>query len=116
MYHVRPSHQTAGEEIVLIRRQGLLNAVRSHHDGPGKMRELLMLVLPRRTIMPVKVSIFLKAGITMGREHFTVSIDVDSFALALLQDGLEILEVVTRYENSLPLLCTERDFGRRRVS
>ena len=35
----------------------------------------------------------------MGREHFTMSIDVDSFSLCLFKQKLQILQIMTGYYN-----------------
>src|SRR5208337_2906746 len=116
MDHVGPANEAAGKEVLLVGCQRLLDTVRGHHDGSGEVRKLLMLVLPGSTVMPVKVLIFLQAGISMGRKHFSMSVDIDTLAFTLLQYHLEVLQIVAGDKEGLPLLRAQRNFGRHRMS
>ena len=40
----------------------------------------------------------------MGRQHFAMGVDVDAFALGLLQQQLQVVEVVACDDDERPLL------------
>ena len=70
---------------------GPLDAVGGHEDGPGKLGELLALVLPGGSVVAVEMLVFLQFGITVGGQHLAVGVHIDALALALLENTLQIL-------------------------
>jgi len=66
--------------------------------------------------MAVEMSIGFEFRIAVGRQHLTVGVDVDPFALGLLEEFLEVLEIVARDQDGLALPVSERHLGRHRVS
>ena len=45
----------------------------------------------------------------MGRQHFTVGVDVDAFTLGLLQQQLQVVEIMAGDDDERPLLHRQRD-------
>ncbi len=84
--------------------------------GAGESGEFLGLILPRAAIVAHEVFVFLELGIAVGREHLAVGVNVDPFALGLLQEFLEILQIVTRYRDCLALDRLDAHAGRDRVA
>ena len=48
----------------------------------------------------------------MGREHFTVGVDVDPFSLGLLQQKLKVLQIMTGHNNKRPFFYGKGHSGR----
>lgn len=65
--------------------------------GAGDVLEFSLLALPCGAEIARKVRKFVKSRIAVCREHLAVRVDVDSFALRLLQQLMQVLEVVSRY-------------------
>ncbi len=103
----RPAHEPGGEDVVQVACGRLLDAVGGHEDGPGEGGELLELVLPSRAIVTKEVLVRLQLGVAVAGQHLTVGVDVDAFALGLLQQGLQVLQVVAGDEDALALAVAE---------
>ena len=48
----------------------------------------------------------------MGREHFTMSIDVDSFSFCLFKQKLQVFQIMSGYDNKRTLFYCECNIGR----
>ncbi len=102
----RPPDQSGGEYVVFITIYRSLDAVGGHQYGAWELPELPLLILPGGPIVTVEVPVLLQLGISMGGQHLTVCVDINSLALSLLQYLLQVDEVVTRDQNGLTLLMT----------
>ena len=107
MGYARPAHQATGINIAKIRIFGLLDTVGGHYDGTWKGGELFGLILPGCAVMTVEMAVFLKLRIAMTRQHFPVGVNIDAFALGLLEQQFQIFQVVARNENCFPGLRAE---------
>ncbi|GBE03991.1 hypothetical protein BMS3Abin09_00915 [bacterium BMS3Abin09] len=104
-----PADESACKDIVFIRVERFLETVRCHHDRSRKCRKLFVLVLPCRSVVPVKMWILFQFRIRVCREHLSVCVYVDVFAFCLFEDGLKVLEVMSGYEDGLALFSAEGD-------
>ena len=112
----RPAHGAARKDIVLICLLHAHQAVSGEQDRAGELREFLHLVLPCSPEVAVEMGVLLQFGITVGGEHLAVGIDVDAFALALLEHLFEVIQVVAGDEDRMAFLRAERHARRHRVS
>jgi len=60
------------------------NAVGGHEDGSIERLKIFILMPPGTTIIPLEMRIFFKGGVIIGRQHFTMSIDIHSGPFGLL--------------------------------
>ena len=109
--HAGPAHETGREDVLLVGRLGALDAVGGHENCAGELGELLGLVLPGRAVVAGEVAVFLESRVAVGGEHLAVGVDVDSLALGLLEQRLEVLQVVAGDQDGLALLCAEGHGG-----
>ena len=58
-------------------------AVRREEESCGNVGKFLLLILPSRTEIALKMFVFFQFGIAVSRQHFTVCINVDAFAFRL---------------------------------
>lgn len=58
-------------------------------------------MLPGTSVVTLQVREFLELRVTVGREQFAVSEDVDSLSFGLLQDVVKIVDVVTGNKDGL---------------
>ena len=65
MGDMRPTDQTGGEDIGLVRVFWFLDAVGGKEDGPWKLRHLLLLVLPGGAEVAVEMAVLLQLWIAM---------------------------------------------------
>ena len=72
-----------GEDVSCVAFHGALDAVSGHQYGAWELCEFFLLVLPCGTVVAVEVRVLFESGVAVGWEHFTVSVDVDAFALGL---------------------------------
>ncbi len=91
-----------GKYPVSIACAGRHQAVGGEQDWRGKVRKFFLLVLPCRAEVAFEMRIFFQFRIPVGRQHFTVGVDVDAFAVGLLQQQLQIVEVVTGNHDERP--------------
>lgn len=63
--------------------------------------------------MTLQVAVVSEGRVTVGRQHLSVSVDVDSGSLGLLEKLFEILHVMTRDENGLAGSGSDGNDGRR---
>jgi len=61
--------------------------------------------------MTVKVIILLQPGITMGRKHLPMAVNIDPFSLGLLEQFFQVLQIVPGYQDRLTLLVAKRYLG-----
>ncbi len=112
----RPSHESGGEDVVLVGLRGFLDAVGRHEDGAREGGKFLFLVLPGRPVMAVEMGMLLQPRITVSGEHLSMGVDVDSLSGGLLQEFIQILEIVSGNEDGLPFLCPQGNDGGNGVS
>ena len=79
-------------------------ARRELEEETGDSIKLLLLILPCSTKISNEMGIFFQPLITVGRQHFSVSINIDSRTLGLPEQHFQIFQVVTGYndERSFP--------------
>ena len=94
MGHFRIGYQ--GGRVYTIRVAGLWRhqAVGGEENRRGQICKFFLLILPCGAEITLQVSVFLKLGITVCRQHLPMGVDVDAFALGLLQEQLQIVEIV----------------------
>ena len=114
--HFRVGYHRRGEHAVGVACFRRHQAVGSKQHRRGDVGKLLLLVLPRRAEVALEVWVFFKLRIAVGGQHFAVGVDVDAFALGLLQQQLQIVEIVAGDDDERPLLHRQRDGGRRGFS
>ena len=106
-YHRRGEHAVG---VACFRRH---QAVGGKQHRRGDVGKLLLLVLPRRAEVALEMGVLFQLRIAVGRQHFTVGVDVDAFTLGLLQQQFQIVEIVAGDDDERPLLHRQRDGGRR---
>ena len=94
-----PSHQSGGENVILVGFFRFLDAVGGHENGAGKRIEFAFLVLPGRAVMTVKMRIFFQFRIPVARQHFPVGIDIDALARGLPEQCIQILQIVAGHQD-----------------
>ena len=106
----------AGEDSAYIRILRDRDAVGGDQNGAAEFIEFFSLVLPSRAVVAYKMLEPSQLRIAVGREHFTVGIDVDAFAFGLLEQLVEIEQVVTGNDDSWPCLCARGNGCRCRIA
>ena len=86
----RPGDQTRGENPILLRILGLLDAIGRHQDCTGELVEFLSLILPGSTVVTNEVLELLQARIRQTGKHLAVSIDIDTLSLGLFEQFAEV--------------------------
>ncbi len=116
MSHAGPCSATPGEETVLVRFGRFLNAVGVEDDRTGELGQFLGLILPGPAKVACQVSVLLQARIAVGGQHLAMGIDVNAFALGLLEQFFEHFQVVTRDQDSFAGLGAGINRGRHRMA
>ena len=111
-----PAGRAAREDVVLISVARFLDAVGRHQYGSGKFRELFGLILPGGSVVTIEMGVFFQTRIAVGRQHFTVGVDIDALALRLLEQFLQIFQVMAGDEDGLALFNPQGYACGRRVS
>ena len=106
-YHRRGEHAVG---VACFRRHQAVGGKQHRCRDVGKFS---LLILPRRTEVALEMGIFFQFRIAVGGQHFAVGVDVDTFALGLLQQQLQIVEVVAGDDDERPLLHRQRNGDRR---
>ena len=112
MGHTGISHNFSGKHTVSIAFLWRHQAVGGKQDRRRQIREFLLLILPCGTEVALQVRILLQFRVGVGRQHLTVSIDIDPLALGLLQQQLQIVQIVAGDHNEGPLLHSQGNFNR----
>jgi len=73
-----------GENVSFVAFDWALDAVGCHQDCAWKLCEFCLLMLPCRSVMSVKVAIFLESWVAMSCEHFAVCVNGYAFFFGLL--------------------------------
>ena len=94
MSHAGEGDDLGGEHPVSVAGLGRHQAVGGEQNGRGQICKFLLLILPGGAEIALEMGIFLKSRIGMGRQHLAMGIDVDAFALGLLQKQLTVLQVM----------------------
>ena len=114
MDDARIGHQGGGKYPVRVRGFGRHQAVGGKQHRCRDVGKFSLLILPRRAEIALEMGIFFQFRIAVGRQHFAMGVDVDAFALGLLQQQLQVVEVVACDDDERSLLHRQRDSGRRR--
>ena len=101
-----------GEHAVCVAPSRRHQAVGGKQHRRGKRRKFLLLVLPRRAEIALEMGILFQFRVAVGGEHFTVGVDVDTLALGLLQQQLQVVEVMAGDDDERPLLHGQRNGDR----
>ena len=112
MYNFRVRNDLCSKNTVLIAVFRWHQAVGGEQDRSRKISEFLLLVLPCGTEVALKMGIFTKLGISMGRKHLTVSVDIDSFVLRLFKQLLQIVKVMAGDNDERPFFNHQRNCDR----
>ena len=80
-------------------------------NGAVEGSELFALLPPSIAVVADKVLVFLERGIVVCGQHLAVRVDVDAFALGLLEEHLEVFEIVAADEDTGTLTGVDRHFG-----
>ena len=112
----RPTDQTGCEDSILVVVQRLLNAVGRHHDGTVEFGELLLLVVPGRSVVSRKVGVLLEGWIGMGGEHLSMGVYLDPCPLCLFQNLFEIQQVVAAHQDGRSFVGPCKDLRDLRVA
>ena len=75
----------SGENAVSIVGFRRHQAVGGEQEGRRDILEFLLLVLPGCAEIALELRILLQFGITVGRQHFAVGVDVDALAFGLFE-------------------------------
>ena len=104
IFYTFPSNNISTVDTILIRFAWTHETVGCHQNTAGDSIKLLLLILPCSTKISNEMGIFFQPLITVGRQHFSVSINIDSRTLGLLEQHFQIFQVVTGYndERSFP--------------
>ncbi len=113
----------SGNTCDSAREQSVFVAVlRNHHavcryqNRSAELIELLFLVLPGRAVIAHKVLELSQLRIAVSGQHLTVSVNVDSLAIGLLEQLVKIEQIMAGYYDSGARLCAARDGCRRRIA
>ena len=60
--------------------------------------------------MTIEMGILLQVRVTMGWQHFTMGINVDSFSFGLLQKLLQILKIMSRHKDCLSFFGAQTNY------
>ena len=75
-----------------------------------------LLILPACAEIAFELWIGFELWITMGREHFAVSIDVHTLSLCLLKKKLHVMEIMTAHNDKRTFFYGKGNFRRHRVA
>ena len=102
MLPTRESRAVGGEHAVFVG-----GAAGWRHDAVGSEQnrtvegfKLLALLPPSIAVVALQVGVLFKFGIVVCREHLAVGIDVDARVLALLQQLLDVVQIVSADEDT----------------
>ena len=84
------SNFSGGEDAIRIGCLRRHQAVGGEENRCREGSKFFLLILPCGSEVSFQMRIFFQFRITMGREHFTVCIDVNSFSVCLLKQQLQI--------------------------
>ena len=112
----READATRGPDSVLIAVLRRNQAVRGHENRAVEGLELFLLLPPSVAVVARKVRVLLEERIVVCREHLGVRVDIDTGALGLVKQHLEILQVVTRNQDARVLADADVDLGDLRVA
>ena len=110
--HFGVRHHRRGEHPVGIACFGRHQTVGGEQHRCGKFRKLLLLVLPRRAEIALEMGILFQFRIAVSGEHFAMGVDVDAFALSLLQQQLQVVEVMAGDDDERSLFHGQRNGNR----
>ena len=87
--------------VALTRRH---DAVGGEKNGCGEIGKLLLLILPRRAEVAGEMGVFVQTRIAVRGQHLAVRIDVDGLSSGLLEELMQVLKVVTGYDDERSFL------------
>ena len=116
MAQARIGHGFGGEYPVCIAFLYGHQAVGSEKDGRGQVGKLFLLVLPSGAEVALEMRKPAQFRVAVGREHLAVGVYVDAFALGLLQQQFQIVQVVARDHDERPFFHLQGNFCRGRSS
>ena len=91
-----------GENPVCVTGFGRHQAIGGKENGCRKFGKLFLLILPGCAEIAFKVCIFFQFRVCVGRQHFPVGVDVDTFTLRLFKEKFEVTKIVARNNDEGP--------------
>ena len=114
MYNFRVRYDFRGKHPISIAGFRRHQTVCCKKNRRREICKFFLLVLPRRTKVAFEMAVFFEFRIGVCRQHLTVSIDIDSLILRLLQKLLQIIEVVPGNDDEGSFFNCQRHLGRHR--
>ena len=112
MRHFGIGYHLCGEYAVGIACLRRHQAVGGKQHRRRQLCKFLLLILPCCAEVALEMRIFFQFGIAMCRQHFAMGINIDTPALGLLQQQLEIMQIVTGNHNKRSLFHSQRNGNR----
>ncbi len=116
MNKTRVTDHRRGEDSVQIRLLRRHETVGGKQKGAGNIFEFFLLVLPCSTEIAFQMTVLFKLGVAVGRQHFTMGVDIDTLALSLLKKVFKIMKVMPAYDNERSFFHSGGYLGRNRVA
>ena len=90
MGNAGPGNGAGGEDVLTVAWLLRCETVGGEEDRGGNAVELLPLILPGGAEVAFEMALFFQMGITVGRQHLAVGVDVDAFVFGLDQQLFQI--------------------------
>ena len=101
-----------GEDAVRVRGLDRHQAVRGEEYRRGYAVELPLLVLPGGAEIAFEVRVLFQFRVGVRRQHFTVRVDIDALARALVKQQFQVAQVVAADDDEGALFDLKRYGGR----
>ena len=112
VHHFGVRYHRRGEHPVGIACFGRHQTVGGEQHRRRKFCKLFLLVLPCRTEIALEMGILFQFRIAVSGQHFAMGVDVDAFALSLLQQQLQVVEIMTGDDDERSLFYSQRNGNR----
>ena len=100
-----------GENAVAIAAARWHETVGGVKDRRWDAVKFLLLILPCGTEISLEMWIFFKLWISVGRQHFTVGVDIHTLILCLLEQLFKVVKIVTGDNDERPFFNGKRNLS-----
>ena len=111
----RIGNHFCGVNSICITFLGRHQAVRCEQDRRWNTSKFFLLILPGSAEMSLQVWVLLQFRIGMSGQHFSVSVNIQAFAVCLLQQTFQIIQIMTGDHNERPFFHFHCYLGRDRM-
>ncbi len=96
MHQFRIRHKRCCEHSVRIACFWRHQAVCSKQHRRRNVFKFFLLILPCSTEIPFEMRIFFQLRISVRRQHFTMSVNIDALTLGLLKQQFQVVQIMSR--------------------